>query len=211
MERPVMEGRGDEGLTLIELLITMMLMAIVSGLVLTALTSASKVLRRNENEAQGLSDVRVVTERLSRDIEQARGVIAPTVLAAGETRRAACQNRLTLWIDYNGDYTQAADGTETVTWVLTGGTGSHYDVHRIVGPVAAPVSDTIEGRTLVSNVAFSYAPYDNATDRCPVLPSSNNIPAPTQTVSTSMRYNALATSGATDKTIDFTNRLRNVL
>jgi type II secretory pathway pseudopilin PulG len=205
----VISPRRDDGITLIELLVSMMLLSVVSAVVVTAVVSASRSLRRNENEAQGLSDVRVVTERLGRDIEQARGVSAPGTLAPGETRAQACSNRLTLWIDYNSDYIQTVD--ETVTWVLQGGSNGHFDVHRIVGSLAAPSSNVIEGRTLVSNVAFSYTPYDNATDKCPVLPSSTNVPAPTSTVSTSIKYNARAASGGSDKTIDFTNRLRNVL
>jgi type II secretory pathway pseudopilin PulG len=205
----VIRPRRDDGITLIELLVSMMLLSVVSAVVVTAVVSASRSLRRNENEAQGLSDVRVVTERLGRDIEQARGVSAPGTLAPGETRAQACSNRLTLWIDYNSDYIQTVD--ETVTWVLQGGSNGHYDVHRIVGSLATPSSNVIEGRTLVSNVAFSYTPYDNATDKCPVLPSSTNVPAPTSTVSTSIKYNARTASGGSDKTIDFTNRLRNVL
>lgn len=201
--------RSDEGITLVELLVTMILLSVVSAVVVTAVVSSSRSLRRNENEAQGLSDVRVVTERLSRDIEQARGVTAATP-AAGESRLQACTNRLTLWIDANSDYSQATDGSETITWVLRGGSGVHYDVHRLVGPVGAPISDVTEGRTLVSDVAFSYSPYDNATDKCPVLPSSTNIPAPTSSVSTSIQYNARTASAGTDKSIDFTNRLRNV-
>lgn len=204
--------RRENGYTLVELLVAMVLLSVVGAMVTTAVISANKTLRRNENEAQGLADVRVVTERLSRDIEQARGVIAPASLLPGESsRKEACQNRLSLWIDANGDYIQPADGSETVTWILQGGAGSHFDVHRLVGPLGSPLADVVEGRTLVSRVAFSYAPYDNATDMCPVLPSSSNTPPPTQTVSTSMKFNAFVAPGATDKTIDFTTRVRNVL
>jgi hypothetical protein len=99
-----------------------------------------KALRHNEDESQGLADVRKVVERLGRDIRDARGV------AAG-----ADASHLVLWIDYNSDYKQSS--AETVTWQLRPArSAGHYEVIRQVGGSR----EIVEATYLVSAIAFSY-------------------------------------------------------
>jgi type II secretory pathway component PulJ len=132
--------RGQEGIGLIEMLVAMMLFSVIGMAVFAAFASTSDSLRRNDDESQGLADVRKVVERLGRDVRNARGV------ALG-----ADASHLELWIDTNSDYIQQ-DG-ERVTWRLqTSGRPGQYDCVRSVhgGPT------TVQARTLISDLAFNY-------------------------------------------------------
>lgn len=130
---------GDRGLTLIELMVSMLLMGILSGLVLDAYVSTTRTLRHDTNESQGLDDVNKVVERLGRDIRDARG-IAP----------GADASHLVLWIDSDSDYIDQP--SENVEWQLQATSGGHYNVVRIV-PSGATI---VEANTLITNIAFSY-------------------------------------------------------
>jgi hypothetical protein len=132
---------GDHGISLIELLVTTVLLGVVGLLTLAATTSTHRMFGVSDDESQGLTDLRTVTERLDRDLRAARGVDA-----------ASNQSQLTLWIDYNSDYKQQAN--ETVTWklVVDPQDPAHFDVARSVQGGAA----VVEARTLVSQIAFSY-------------------------------------------------------
>lgn len=130
----------DKGTTLVELLVVMVLLGIVSSVALTAFVAASKALHRTDDEATGLADVRKVSERLGRDVRDARSV------ASG-----ASASQLVLWVDYNSDYRQTT--AETITWKLrTGAKAGQYDVVRQEGTGV----EVVEANTLVSNLAFSY-------------------------------------------------------
>ena len=74
-------ARRDSGVTLIELLVTMMLLAVVSTLVLTAVIQASRVLTQNDDENTGLQDAKVIMDRLGRDVREARAVVCDGGLA----------------------------------------------------------------------------------------------------------------------------------
>ena len=65
---------NEEGLTLIELLVTMILLAIVSSLMVAAVTQTVRVLTHTDDEARGLNDAKVILDRLGRDVREARGV-----------------------------------------------------------------------------------------------------------------------------------------
>ena len=62
-------------MTLIELLVAMVLLGVVSSLVLAGVIQASRVLTHTDDENRGLQDAKVILDRLSRDIRQARGVV----------------------------------------------------------------------------------------------------------------------------------------
>jgi type II secretory pathway pseudopilin PulG len=176
--------RGDAGLTLVELLTSMMLMAVVGGVVLTAVINAHQVFRSDSDEAQGLADVRTVVERMGRDIRDARG------LDAGATDR-----QLTLWIDTNSN--SRRETSEVVTWKIVDVSGAscttvgHCNVVRSV----PGQTDVIEARTLISDFAFTY-----------------DLPAPnTRLVEVRMKYDAVrGRYGTGNREVVFRDRLRNV-
>jgi prepilin-type N-terminal cleavage/methylation domain-containing protein len=139
----------DDGMSLIEVMVSMILVAVLGGVTFTAFQSLAKTQVRVSDESQGLQDVQTVVERLSRDLRAARGVDA-----------TASTSQLTIWIDANSDYVQTP--AETITWKLRlNAVTSHYDVLRIDGTNV----EVVEGRTAVSLIAFSYngVPVKNST------------------------------------------------
>lgn len=132
--------KGDEGLTLVELLVTMVLLAIVLSMAMVAFKATADVYTATDDDATGLADARKVAERMGRDIRNARGVDA-----------GATASRLVVWIDSNSDYRRQSG--ESVTWLLQAtGDGVHYDVIRKQGTTV----EKIEARSLVSQIAFTY-------------------------------------------------------
>lgn len=194
-----MRTRGDAGVTLIELLVGMVLLSVVGALVGRATLGAHEMLRLTDDQTQGLSDVRIASERLARDVRDARSVLCnppgtPTALVAADP---LCQYHLQLWVDYNSDYAQQA--AETVTWRLQPGSqAGQYDLLRSAGG-----SDQVEARTIVTQVAFSY-------DRVPGSVAPAPGAAHTTSVTTNMSYDAVLARGTSTKTVSLTARLRNV-
>ncbi len=194
MTRPA--GPRDRGATLVETLVVLLILGVVVTALTTALVTTSRHLRADEDEARGLADVRVVVERLGRDIRDARGV------AAG-----ADEHHLVLWIDYDSDYRQQAD--ETVTWELRASDSpGHFDVHRSV-----PGGVTVrEAGTLVSDLAFCYSVSADAAGpgAClptPVTPAQADA---VRLVGTSLAYDAVLSGGTGRRGVEFATRLRNV-
>ena len=147
-------ARGDRGVSLVETLVVMVLLTIVSTLVTRAVLDSHQVVRIVEDQTQGLADVRIASERLGRDIRQARSVVcnpvgtpAP-VVAADPT----CLFHLQLWVDENSDYVQQA--VETVTWSLEASTRpNQFDLVRTVPPPGAAHTSVVSvNMTYDSNV-----------------------------------------------------------
>lgn len=178
---------SEEGLTLIELLVVMLLMSIVSFLAFGALDSTTRTLGNIDDETQGLADLKVVVERLSRDLRAARGVETPTGVTCPNGSPAA-ECALKIWIDQNSDYSPSAD--ERITWRLQAGAGGgQYDVVR-----TTDAGDReIVGTKLVSDIAFAYTP----------------SVAGARTVSVRMEYDAFPTRAANQRVTQFEIRLRN--
>ena len=193
-------GTEDRGVTLVETMIVMVLLTIVSSLVTQAVIDSHKVVRIVEDQTQGLVDVRTASERLGRDIREARSVVCNPALTPVTlpTLDPTCKFHLQLWIDYSSDYVQQAN--ETVTWSLDNSTRpDQFDLVRRVGTGAG----LAQARAIVEQVAFSYD----------VLPGSS-APGPgavhTSVVNVKMKYDSNTRSGTTFKTVSFTGRLRNV-
>lgn len=183
----------DCGTSLVEVLVTAILLAVISGLTLFAFISGQTVVRNSDDESIGLTDVRTVIERMGRDIRDARAVIClpdTTVNAAGDT---ACTAHLNLWIDSNSNY--SLDSGETIEWKLVSD-GEHFDVIRKNVNTGAVQT---EATTLVVQFAFSYdvAPTTSATTSVATL------------VKTAMTYDARVGSGVKSRTVEFSDRLRN--
>ena len=120
-------ARQEAGVTLIELMVTMVLLGVVSALVVAGVQQATRVLTHTDDENRGLQDAKIILDRLSRDIRQARGVVCDG--AGGDTY---CREHLQLWIDENSDYIE--DPEEIITWNLQDNPdGEHYDVWRVKG------------------------------------------------------------------------------
>lgn len=170
----------DAGMTLVETLVATALTVVVMASASSAFIASSRSLGRTADDSEGLQDVRTVTDRLSRDLLAARGV-DPTSSDA---------NHLTVWIDDNSDYRQTP--AETVTWTISGGSPGHYNVVRTTGAGGS----TVEGRTLVSDIAFSY---DTGS------PSTT-----TRTVHVAMDYDAQTGRYAGGRRVLFDVRMRNV-
>lgn len=194
--RPI--GERDAGTTLVEMLVSVLLLGVIGAIVLAATVSVNKSQRVADDETRGQEDVAVVVDRLSRDIRDARGVVCDG--AAGDT---ACTTHLQLWIDYDSNYKQ--DTNETITWKLRpSGDGVHYDMVRIIG-----TSTQVVARTIVENVAFKYTRGDNVY----IVPSATQ-PAPgeptTRVVEVKMTYDAISGSATGRRSVVFTSLLRNV-
>ena len=68
--------RDESGMSLVELLVAMVLIGVLGAIVSAAVLMSQKQVRISTDEATGLSDTRVVVERLGRDIRVSRGVDA---------------------------------------------------------------------------------------------------------------------------------------
>jgi prepilin-type N-terminal cleavage/methylation domain-containing protein len=186
--------RRDEGLTLIELLVTMMLLAVVSTLVVTAVAQTVRVLTHTQDEAAGLADAKVILDRLGRDIREARGVVC-----LPDPDDPTCNAHLQLWIDSNSDYAQQPE--EIVTWrLLDNLDGVHYDVWRYVGPEGAYVSEQRQASSLIVRIAFCY---DDSN------PCTQGYFPEVEQIRIRMQYDALLGRGTELRDVAFSVRLRN--
>lgn len=194
-------GAREDGVSLVELLVTMLLLAVISAVVSTATISGYKMLRITSAEADGTTDVRVANERLARDVRDARSVVCnptgtPAALVASDP---TCKYHLQLWIDYNSNYKQETN--ETVTWSLVGSTvAGHYSMVRSVTGGASAT----EATTVVNQVAFTYDVQPGATAPAPSVVG-------TRLVKVDMTYESPQRSDTAGKrTVSFVARLRNV-
>lgn len=64
---------SEAGLTLVELLVTTMLLGIISTIVISAFLTGSRTLGRVDDDVQGQGDQRIVSERILRALRGARG------------------------------------------------------------------------------------------------------------------------------------------
>jgi|GEM_PF-5960809 len=190
----------DDGMSLVELLVSMLLLTAISAFVSMAFIESHRVLRTTDDTASGLSDVRVAAERLARDVREASSVLcnpagtSPALAAADPT----CIYHLQLWIDENANY--RADVGETVTWqLLAGAIAGHYDLIRAVTGGAG----SVEASTIVEQVAFSYDVQPGATAPPPGATHTTSVDG-------NVTYDALQRTGSSRRTVSFSGRLRNV-
>jgi type II secretory pathway pseudopilin PulG len=178
----------DAGITLVELLVTMILLAVVSTLVTSAVINAAQGLTHADDETTGLSDAKVILERMARDAREARSLVCDG--AAGDVN---CQYHLQLWIDSNSDYVKQSN--EIVTWkLLPDADGTHFDVYRIQGSGAGAVTKR-EASTLIVQTLFGY--------------ETGKTIDQSQIVYITMRYDAIVGRGTAQREVVFTARLRN--
>jgi prepilin-type N-terminal cleavage/methylation domain-containing protein len=196
--RHSLELRADDGMSLVELLVAMVLMGILGSIVMTAVLISHKQVRLTDDEATGLSDARVVIERLGRDIRGSRGVDP-----------GATDSNLVLWIDYNSDYVRnpTAQPDEIITWsVVDQGTGQFNTLRSTAGGEVQ-----LQARTLVSDLAFCYLaePSDDPSD-CLPTPLSATDAENTRLVTVTLQYDSALNFGSESRTTTFSERIRNV-
>ncbi|MCW2672350.1 MAG: hypothetical protein JWP14_939 [Frankiales bacterium] len=186
--------RADEGMTLIEVLVSTVLMGFVSAVILAAVVSVQKTETATDDESRGLADVKTVSERVDRDIRDARGVVCDGASLPDGTPDPTCHSHLQIWIDSNSNY--KLDSNEVVTWQLQPlGDGHHYKVVRSLAG-----SSKVEATSLVVNFAFGYD----------VAPTNSYTTTTTRLVKTGMTYDALYGAGTGNRVLAFSTRLRNV-
>jgi prepilin-type N-terminal cleavage/methylation domain-containing protein len=187
----------DQGITLVETLVAMVLLGVVGSITTAAVVASHQVLRVNSDEGQGLQDTQAVIERLGRDVRQARGVDA-----------GATGSQLVLWIDNNSDYIRnsSTQADEIVTWSLASqGSGSEqYNTLRSTAGGTA----IIQSRTMVDDIAFCYQQAPGGA--CLTTPLSAADAATARYVTVTVEYDALIDQGAQTRTTTFSERLRNV-
>jgi prepilin-type N-terminal cleavage/methylation domain-containing protein len=183
--------RAQAGMTLIELMVAMTLLGVVSSLVVVGVQQAGRVLVHTDDENRGLQDAKVILDRLSRDIRQARGVVCD-----GLGGDPYCTQHLQLWIDADSDYLQ--DPEEVVTWTLEDNLdGEHFDVWRIQGVAPATPSKRLQASALIVKTLFFYDV------------GANTDPTPARLVSLKMQYDAIVGRGTNIKEAAVSVRLRN--
>lgn len=184
-------SRADSGMTLIELLVAMVLLLSVSSLVVVGVQQAVLVFHHTEDENRGLQDAKVILDRLSRDIRQARGVVCDKAAAD-----KYCAQHLQLWIDDDSDYLQ--DPAEVVTWMLADNPdGEHFDVWRAKGVSPAVQTRKLQASALIVKTLFSY----NV--------AANTDPSPATVVTMRMQYDAMVGVGVDTREASVSVRLRN--
>lgn len=157
------------GMTLVEVLVAMVILAVVGTMVVTAMTQISRVFLRTDEEGQGLADAKIVLDRVTRDIREASRVTCDGTVPGG-TSDPECRLHLELWLDDNSNYvgppptsgsTTWTEPQEKVTWYVTpSGDGFHCDVLRRQGTAPAmKVADSlvIEGDN-TCRTFFEYTP-----------------------------------------------------
>ncbi|MFV0460067.1 MAG: type II secretion system protein J [Actinomycetales bacterium] len=194
---------SDEGFTLVELMVSIILMGVVGSMVLGAVVSAQRTLTHTDDENRGLMDAKVIMDRLGRDVRESRGVVCDKGLANPSDPSSSdpnCLSHLQLWVDSNSDYIETAD--EVITWRLERSSdGEHYDVWRIVGPEGSPVSKRRIATSLWTNFAFSYD--DNTFE-----PLEPNVMRANE-VRITVTYDAIVGRGTQLRQAAFTAQLRN--
>lgn len=108
------DARDDRGFTLAELMVATMLFLLVSGIMFTAVLTGARVMRTNRTYHDLNEEARVVLNRVSREIREARAITAVT-----NPGSAANQDRtITFEVDFDGDdlIEEAAADPERLTY-----------------------------------------------------------------------------------------------
>ena len=103
LRRPLLHE--DRGVTLVELMVSMLLVAFVSAAVVSGMTSAMRSANLHREDDQAVQDLRIAKERLTRELRTAAEL------------QAASASSITVWID--ADATGDEDPGEVVTWEIT--------------------------------------------------------------------------------------------
>lgn len=121
--------RGEGGLTLVELMVSMLLMSFIATALVTGMTTAMRSANLHRDDDRAVQDLRHAKERLTREVR------AITELTA------ASSSSLTFWLDEDTDATP--DVGETITWEIT--TGGSLVRSTDAGDSASVVTNLVGG------------------------------------------------------------------
>jgi Tfp pilus assembly protein PilE len=142
MIRRRLAGHAEEGLTLVELLITMILMSIVGGIITASMVNAMKVTRTQDDETRTLTNAKVAMERMTREI---RGANALTSCQPRSMSFTMTQNNVRTAITFVVQAASATSSeiqeTKTVTNLVTN--TSTTSTTKVLGGLAIGVSDAV--------------------------------------------------------------------
>jgi len=176
---------SEEGFTLTELLIVMVVLGIVSTIVVVMFTRASESFLRADDESVGLGEAKTVLDRVSRDIRESRGIVCNENLDDPNP----CASQLEIWLDQDSDYAQ--DPEEVVTWsVVPNEDGVHFDVLRST----SAGEERVVARSVVQDTLFEYDTED---------------PNEATMVTITATYDARENVGNGEKSASTTVRIRN--
>lgn len=126
---------GDDGVTLVELMVSMLLMAFIATALVTGMTTAMRSASLHRDDDKAVQDLRHAKERLTRELR------AITELTA------ASASSVTFWLDEDAD--GAADLGETITWEIT-------DAGSLVRSTDAGASTPVVSNLVVSSSGFTF-------------------------------------------------------
>jgi type II secretory pathway pseudopilin PulG len=134
--------RRQEGITVAELTVTLLIVSIVGAMSITLLTAAQRADVFTADDTAALDDLRHASEALSKELRQAR-MIYP----------ASTARSLYFWVDYDRDNQQ--DTEERITWQVDPLGGGEARLIRFTD--AGPSTRTV-AREFLEGDAFTYQP-----------------------------------------------------
>lgn len=171
---------GEEGMTLLELLIAMAVTTVVLGIVMGGVITALRSDQQIHEDSIALEELRSAMNRMTAELREAR-----LVYPGSDARQ------IRFWVDADRDAIQ--DAAENITWAVEGSGTNGVLTRTTDAQIAAAVADVIMAREMVVTDTFTYSP-----------------PVPSATVVTILLTSdvALDSSGA-PRTVRTKLRLRN--
>jgi prepilin-type N-terminal cleavage/methylation domain-containing protein len=209
MGRPCRHVRGEAGFTLVELLVTIVILGIITSGITSVVISSLRVEHFQQQLQDVVDDGRTSMARIRKELRGARRV-----------HEGSAPDRLHFWVDQNQN--ALMEPAEQICYVVeevVPGVPGRYQISRWAGAVKA--SDCAPGalpsgqarsvvaRTLVDRGPFSYVP-------CVVRPSETACrpgsikDRPTREVLVDLRLEVEAPRGPGTTTVEGSIRLRNV-
>jgi prepilin-type N-terminal cleavage/methylation domain-containing protein len=130
----------QNGFTLVELLVAMVLVGVVATAVYASFISGVEASSSRDSQARAQNDARMAMEEFTRDVRQAvspDGIVAPVAAAPTSTS-------IELWVDNNRSLTATAAAPKRVRYRLSGTnfvrqvlTGTVWSAEEILAPAVA--------------------------------------------------------------------------
>lgn len=107
---------NQDGVTLVELLVVMVLMGIVGTAIMNVVVTTSRTQSEVTNLRVVMDDGRVSIDRIQKELRQARLVYAETTCGPSSTATCTSSSKLHFWVDSNQDNLQAT--SEQITYCV---------------------------------------------------------------------------------------------